>query len=203
MDKIFEHYYQHNFWGDAESVSGPGSNRQATAAIRQQLPALFTGLGIRNVLDAACGDFGWMKEIVRHSHLTYVGCDIVPELVAENNRRYGDDAIEFRVCDITRAGSIRRADLILARDVLVHLSHYGINRALKNFRASGSTWLLATTFPGAPIQDIGTGQWRPIDLTRLRFGLGPATLLLPETDADKLFGKSLGLWQLNGPQDRL
>lgn len=196
MRDIFASHYQNNFWGDPESVSGPGSNMHATKVLRDQLPTVFAQLGITNVLDVACGDFHWMKEIMRLSHLNYLGYDIVPELVAENNRRWGDDAIEFRVCDITR-DTIRRADLILARDVLVHLSHYDIHRALKNFRASGSTWLLATTFPGAPIQDIETGQWRPIDLTRLRFGLGPAKLLLPETDADKLFGKSLGLWRLN------
>lgn len=194
MIEIFQNYYDTNFWRDKESVSGPGSNLKATEAIRKQLPALFFTLGITNILDAACGDFHWMKEIMRFSHLNYVGYDVVPKLVDENNRRWGDDTIEFRVCDITR-DTVRRADLILARDVLVHFSHNDTRLALQNFRRSGSKYLLATTFPGAPDTEIETGSWRPIDLSRLRYGLGPPTFLLPEHT--ETTNKSLGLWRIN------
>jgi hypothetical protein len=38
----------------------------------------------------------------RLRHATYVGCDIVPDLIAHNNKSYATDAIRFHCIDIVR-----------------------------------------------------------------------------------------------------
>lgn len=199
MRDIFQRYYETNFWKDSESVSGAGSNLAATAAIRAELPTLFTQLGITSVLDIPCGDFYWFNQM--HLKLNkYVGADIVPGLIHAVAHRYTVPGLAryFEVLDAVKH-ELPEVDLILCRDLLVHFSYADINAALKNFRASGSTWLLATTFPGAPDFNIETGQWHPIDLTRLRYGLGAPELLLPDNSTlidTEFANKSLGLWRL-------
>ena len=37
---IFNYYYNNNFWGDSESVSGPGSTMAYTENLRAELPKL-------------------------------------------------------------------------------------------------------------------------------------------------------------------
>jgi hypothetical protein len=46
------------------------------------------GFSAKTLLDAGCGDFNWM----RHVNLKldqYIGIDVVPELICENQRQFG------------------------------------------------------------------------------------------------------------------
>ena len=81
----FERIERTNLWGAAGSVSGLGSEDIATAAIREALPLLVRRLGVRSLLDAPCGDAGWIGRVKLDAD--YTGVDIVPSLVAANNRR--------------------------------------------------------------------------------------------------------------------
>lgn len=60
-----------NLWGAASSVSGLGSEDPATAAIRDALPGLLQRLGARSLLDAPCGDAGWIGRM--RLDLDYIG----------------------------------------------------------------------------------------------------------------------------------
>jgi hypothetical protein len=142
----FERILTTNLWGAATSVSGLGSEDPATAAIREALPPLLQRLGVRSLLDAPCGDAGWIGRC--RLGIDYLGVDIVPSLIAANRRRAerGELAGRFVTADITR-DELPPADLILCRDCLVHLSFQNIARAVARFRASGARFLLATTFP--------------------------------------------------------
>jgi hypothetical protein len=57
--------YHQNIFGGIESRSGNGSTLVQTAVIRDEIPLLFKELNIKSVLDAPCGDFNWMKEIMK------------------------------------------------------------------------------------------------------------------------------------------
>jgi hypothetical protein len=70
---VFDAYFEHNNWGDAESLSGPGSNLAGTAMVRRALPALLRKYGVRTLLDAPCGDLYWMREVVDASEVQYIG----------------------------------------------------------------------------------------------------------------------------------
>lgn len=197
MKDIFSTIYKSNTWKDNESVSGNGSNLDQTATIRMVLPQVFKEFNIERLVDLPCGDYWWFKEM--GLDIAYLGLDIVDELVNKNKELYSNKQTFFMQMDAT-ADIPPQADMILCRDMLGHLTNNDVLRVIKNFRASGSKYLLTTTFPGRnPNQDIKTGEWRPIDLEALRYGMGPASLLINEgsTVAGGRFSdKSLGLWEL-------
>jgi len=197
-ERVFTEIHDRNVWRGTESISGPGSDRAATAELRRALPALLAELGVRTLLDAPCGDFHWMGETPLDLE-RYVGIDIVAAVVAANQERYGAPSRTFLRLDLL-SDPLPRADLILCRDALVHFSARDVERALAAFRRSGATWLLATTFPGlAENRDIVTGEWRPIRLDLAPFHLPPPLRLLNEGyrgEDGRYADKSLGLWRL-------
>src|SRR6201996_6168675 len=67
----FQRIHDSNLWGAAESISGLGSEIDATAALRAELPRLLARLGITSLLDAPCGDAGWINR--SSLRLRYVG----------------------------------------------------------------------------------------------------------------------------------
>ncbi|WP_284260024.1 class I SAM-dependent methyltransferase [Bradyrhizobium iriomotense] len=195
----FDRIVRTNLWGAPTSVSGLGSEDPATAAIRAALPPLLRRLGVRSLLDAPCGDAGWIGGC--RLDVDYIGVDIVPSLIEANRRRVAQGELlgRFISADITR-DELPRADVILCRDCLVHLSFQNISRALARFRASGARFLLATTFPEWRDNfDCEDGDWRALNLERAPFGW-PAPLEVINERCEEGGGgwrdKSLGLWRL-------
>ncbi|MGH8209207.1 MAG: class I SAM-dependent methyltransferase, partial [Steroidobacteraceae bacterium] len=111
--------YQRNSWRNAESVSGDGSDLTQTQRVRAELARLVAQRNIATLLDAPCGDHYWMRKL-ETKPASYIGADIVPELIAANQRAYGSATVRFVTLDIC-ADELPRADLILCRDCLVHL----------------------------------------------------------------------------------
>ena len=198
LGERFEHIIRSNLWA-ADSKSGLGSELGATAHLRSVLPAFLAKHGVRSILDVPCGDFGWLSMVDLGIH--YVGADIVPSLVAENERRYGGSSSgrQFLTLDVTK-DPLPRADLVLCRDCLVHLSFDNIERALANIRASGAAFLLTTTFlEHETNDDIDDGDWRMVNLERPPFNLpAPIDVLVEECKEGEgaYADKALGLWPL-------
>lgn len=194
----FRHAYAARHWEGAESPSGPGSSLDQTAVVRRLLPRLLSRLGVQRLLDLPCGDFHWMST-VDLGDVTYIGGDLLPELIEANERQHHAPHRAFRVLDLLRS-ELPIVDLVLCRDCLVHLSFADIERAVGNIRASGATWLLTTSFPAQAVnEDITTGDWRPLDLTAAPFHWPtPDDLIFEEcTEANGAFAdKSLGLWRV-------
>lgn len=196
MREVFTHIYRTNFWKDKESVSGQGSNLKQTETIRRELPKLFKQLHMKSVLDIPCGDFYWFRHMDLLEDVRYMGADVVPELIDALCVTF--PFIQFQVMDATTS-VLPQVDLILCRDMLGHFSNVDVRLALKNFRLSGSKYLLATTFPDRDnVRDIETGQWRPINLAQY-FGLPDPITVINEHSTEgngKFADKSLGLWEL-------
>jgi SAM-dependent methyltransferase len=196
-DSVFQTIYRKHTWG-RESRSGAGSEGEQTAVIKRAIPSLVAEMNVRSILDAACGDYGWMSEVPLDID-SYVGLDIVPEMVAQNQRRYGSERVRFLYLDITK-DDLPRADLIVCRDCLVHMSYKDIFRSLHAFKASGAKYLLTTTYPGALKRhwNIATGMWRPLDLELAPFNFPKPLKLINEntTELTDYKQKSLGLWAI-------
>lgn len=194
---IFTRIYETNDWGDAESRSGPGSTRRRGAEIRPALVDLLARYSVSTLLDAPCGDFNWIRDVTPGAVASYIGVDIVEELIAENNARYGDERHRFLCRDLTR-DPLPRADLILCRDALIHFSFADIRLALANFQRSGSEFLLTTSFIDvARNEDIRTGGWRPLNLQAGPFRFPePLEVLDDIPTATVAPGKRLCLWRL-------
>jgi len=195
-EEVFTDIYRQNKWGDAESVSGAGSNLEQTAEVRRVLPGLLAELGCQSLLDVPCGDFNWMR-LVPLDEVKYTGGDLVAELVARNQAQFGDERRRFLRLDLL-TDALPAADLILCRDCLVHLSNAHIRQALANVRASGASYLLTTAFPNLKDNiDIPTGSWRPVNLQRPPFNLPPPLRLINEKCPNPVHvDKHLGLWRV-------
>ncbi|AUB84540.1 class I SAM-dependent methyltransferase [Candidatus Thiodictyon syntrophicum] len=196
IKEIFSSIYHNNYWGNADSRSGAGSDLTQTQAIRQQLPALLQQWQIRSMIDVPCGDFHWMAQV--DLEVDYLGADVVPDLIKRNTEVFGGQRRDFVVLDVV-ADALPRADLIFSRDLLVHFSFRDIARALRRMQDSGTTYLLTTTFTNREQNlDIATGLWRPLNLVKAPFLFPEPLALLNEncTEGDGSWGdKSLALWR--------
>jgi len=184
---VFAAIYRDGMWGSHESVSGTGSTLQATEFIRQRLPDLFSSLGVRSIVDVPCGDFHWMQAVVDNSKLRYHGFDIVPDLIRQNIKRYGNATTQFSVLDIVKSVP-PKADLVFCRHLLIHLTFPDGIAAIRNFQRSGSRYLLITSQPDCPENvEIGsTGMYRPVNLELSPFRLSPiARIPDPQAPTDR------------------
>jgi hypothetical protein len=196
----FERIHETNLWGADTSASGVGSELAATAAIRERLPGLLKEHSVRSLLDAPCGDHRWMASLDLDLD-RYIGMDIVPSIIEPLQRRYqGDARRTFLLGDLTRE-ALPRCDLIISRDCLVHFSFATLERALRNLKASGAIWLLATTFPElARNDDIEDADWRPLNFEAPPFRWPAPLELINErcTEAGGAYAdKSLAVWRLD------
>jgi hypothetical protein len=204
LDAAFGEAAEKNLWGDADSVSGPGSNLVQTQVIRDALLNLISKYSIRKILDAPCGDFFWMKEIITKINLTtsYSGADIVPQLVNENIRKYGNAMTRFVTLNLVE-DSIPTVDLILTRDCFIHLSFGNIYKILKNYKNSNSTYLLLSTytFPERVNLDVDGFfiDGRALNMRKFPFFFPEPLIIINEgcTEGDGSYtDKSLALWEI-------
>jgi hypothetical protein len=200
--ETFEEIYESKHWQGEESVSGQGSDDRQTREIIRQIPILVKKLGIKKILDIPCGDFNWFGKMELTS-VVYTGGDIIPEITARNNKLYGNNTRKFVTLDLIK-DSLSKADMLLCRDCLVHLSNAMIWEALENIKNSPIQFLLTTTFTECETnEDIVTGDWRVINLEKPPFNLPKPIYLINErcTEGNGTYSdKSLGLWKISDLQ---
>ena len=164
IKQTFSDIYNSNYWGDSESVSGPGSTLYYTEEIRKSLSQIINELSIESMFDAPCGDFNWMQHVVNKDKINYVGGDIVPEIVISNQKKYQNQTFkEFNIIE----DDFPSADLWICRDCFFHLPEADIIKSLKNFVKSDIKYLFTTTHINDNEfmnTDIKTGGFRKIDL---------------------------------------
>lgn len=196
--EVFRMIFQTNHWSGRESVSGEGAAIDQTHVVRNELPGLLEMYGIDVLLDAPCGDFGWMR-FVDLRVTQYIGADVVPEVVIRNREMFGNTGRIFVQLDIT-SDSLPGADMMFCRDCLVHFSFSDIRNTIENLKRSGIEFLFTTTFPECEEnEDITTGDWRPINLQKYPFHFPEPIQLLNEqcSEGHGLYhDKSLGLWRV-------
>jgi hypothetical protein len=198
MKETFDRIFRENIWGNPDSRSGDGGGLSQTTTLRSEIPEILSLLKISTFLDLPCGDFNWMKLVEMNSN--YIGADIVPQLINENEQKYESPRRKFIVLDVTRE-VVPTVDLILCRDLLVHFSFEDICSAYANIIRSASTYVLFTTFPSRfENTDIKTGEWRPLNLSIAPFNF-PSPIRIINENCTEWNGhwsdKSLGLWKLD------
>ncbi len=146
--------FKENRWGNDESVSGSGS-ALASPSVRDSIRVLdmiVRHFRIKSICDVPCGDFYWIPLLLgRFPKLEYLGFDIVPDLIAWNKERFPDRTFATaNVCiDVLPA-----TDLIFCKDLLLHLKNKDVGLALRNFKRSGSRFLLITSNEGAANEEL-------------------------------------------------
>ena len=190
---IFTEIWRQHMW-PGESRSGPGSGVARTAPLRAALEAFLEREQPRVLYDAPCGDFLWMQHVKLPDRAHYIGADIVAPMIAENEARYAAAGRAFRVSDIVAAPP-PACDIWLCRESLFHLTLADAQTVIGHWRASAIPVFMATTSPTVTHNDdIATGGWRPLNLERAPFNLGPPSETLPDgAPADP--HKVVGVWR--------
>ena len=189
----FELIYKTNFWTSKESISGLGSEQKNTINIKKGIIDIINDHKIKSILDAPCGDFNWIKNILNED-LQYIGGDIVNDLINKNLKKHKEKNINFLQLDITN-DNLPEADLMICRDCLIHLSFKNIKLFFKNFKKSKINFLLLTSYklkdPNKEIKnlDIPDGEFREIDMSEPPFSLPkPINEILDKDEQTKKSG---------------
>ncbi len=197
LQEIFDHYYKSRYWmscTNLESASSSDSSIEYTEFFRRELEDVIRKYEFKSLLDAPCGDFNWMKLVVKKIDISYIGGDVVKKLINKSSKKFSARNIDFIIFDIT-SDDFPKTDLWLCRDCLFLLSFRNIFRALKLFMSSEIEYCLITTHPSEKInEDMKDGQYRKLNLLKSPFVFPqPHALLRDFPDWGK--ERYVGLWR--------
>jgi len=118
FEKIYAEYgWEPSADSKKETRSGPGSYLARTEASRAFLSDVLGRYNISSMLDAGCGDVNWQGHTPGINDVDYFGIDIVPQMIADNERRLGGPGrrMRFSVKDVVKDELGGPYDLILCR----------------------------------------------------------------------------------------
>ena len=189
---------------EPESWCGEGSYVENTSEVRSFLQAALTKYEIHSIVDAGCGDMNWLK-IVDLPGVDYTGYDLDPGFVSDNQTRFPD--LRFVHADV-REVEWPKVDLIICRDLLIHLKHQDVLKLLAAFKASGARYLITTTYDDVTRNVDFTPRQKSCAYTReqrvsrkLNLRLDPFLLGDPiehihENTGQACQGRTVGIWDL-------
>lgn len=193
--KVFTSIYKSNHWvqngsnlpNQCVSVSGHGSNTNTKQ--HELLVQNFTGIikkyKINSILDMPCGDFLWIKEIIKQNQIKYLGIDIVDELIKNNLNLYKSNNIDFKSKDILDFKESIYFDLIIIRDLFIHINNSQILKILNNLKTLKYKYLALTSYDNKKNNDVIIGQHRKINLLISPFNLKKPNCSFKDYENDK------------------
>ncbi|MBQ0768020.1 MAG: class I SAM-dependent methyltransferase [Bizionia sp.] len=160
--KAMEQVYEMNLWGDNTSSFYSGEGSHQPDIVNPYIDVVTSFLtafdSMITVCDLGCGDFNVGKELVKYTK-TYIGVDIVADLISYNKQQFKEDNLEFQCLDIA-VDDLPIGDCALLRQVLQHLSNAEVQRIL-NKLAHFKYVILTEHVPEGnftPNKDIISGQ---------------------------------------------
>ncbi len=196
IEDRFTEIYKNNIWGNFESVSGNGSTLEGTQNLRTKLPELIKQFSIQTLFDAPCGDFNWMRLLLKTVNINYIGGDIVLPLIEANQSNFKNEQTNFIHIDLTK-DELPQAHLMICRDCLFHLSYQDTKLVLQNFINSNIKYLLTTTYIKSNNfinRDITTGDFRLIDLFSAPFNFDQDVLFRIDDTIPNEIPREMCLW---------
>ena len=195
---VFQKIYQKGVWGSfngAGGGSGYGSLPTVAAGASRIIYHVVLTLGARRIIDAPCGSMAWQASLVAQlrrqiSGFSFLGIDIVPEVIARNIRVHGrGQHVNFAIGDISDEAFQFPSgyDLIYCRDALMHLPNRLVRQALRNLACSSASHVLIGSDDvgrqnSLLNKDIHTGEWRHLSLTQPPFKLKPEHVYIEDVD---------------------
>ncbi len=190
--QTFQEVYADGLWGSLEGqsyFSGIGSVGEFAEIYTHTLAAIIRDLATKfgektTIVDLGCGDFRVAQHLLKLlPPVHYIGCDVVPGLVAENNKLFGDPRISFRHVDIV-SGSIPEGHIYLLREVLQHLPNRDVATVLSKLMGRKEVFVTEAQplFPEGSVNpdkpsgcevrfDWRTGRGRGLELNRPPFSI--------------------------------
>jgi hypothetical protein len=201
----FSYIYKTRYWqGNGNgSLSGGGSNEVSTNIFIGELKKFIIANKVTSLVDIPCGDWEWMST-VDLNNINYTGCDVVPDLIKSNNKIFKRSNVSFLVKNLINE-ELPKSDLIIIRDLLVHLDDSDIVKCLHNIKKTGYKYIGITNYLNLEKNKkrlLGDylrfgDKWRAINLTKEPYNLPEPMLNLSDknnlTEIDK--DKYISIWK--------
>jgi SAM-dependent methyltransferase len=175
-ERVFSQIYERGKWGRdglGNAISGPGSTLPQGKPFIDYIQTFLSAYEIDSVVDLGCGDWVLARNIDWGS-LHYLGIDVVRRIVRNNQAKYGTSRINFIQLDGANA-SLPAADLFICKDVLQHLPLAQIFHILNESKKFKYSIFVNDVQESETVnQEIASGEYRPVDLTKSPFNLVPA-----------------------------
>ena len=168
------HWRDYNKVENNQSVSGLGSDIKVTEKLVLELGSFIKNNQIKSLLDIACGDFIWMKNILNdNKNLKYRGLEIVKEIVEKNNKKYSNSRIKFDCVDVINSKFPDNYDLILVRDFFIHIKNEDIKKIIEKIKSSNCKYFAINNFPDISqnVEVKGYGHHRLVNVEIEPFNL--------------------------------
>ncbi|MAJ23500.1 MAG: hypothetical protein CBC24_06485 [Candidatus Pelagibacter sp. TMED64] len=189
---LFNSIYKSYHWRDyhkpneKESVSGLGSDVSRCDDLVLDLKKFIKENNINSILDLACGDFVWMKDLVVSNDdiIDYCGLEIVEEIVKKNQNLYGNNKIKFKNCDIISDDYPINYDLLIIRDIFIHLTNDEIMKVIKKIKSNSYRFIAINNFSNiSSNKDLKSfGSHRELNIENKPFNLGKPSFILNDID---------------------
>ncbi len=173
-ERYFSDVYDHAAWGHnemGEGSSGPGSLVHEAIPFINYIQNFLETHEIDSVVDVGCGDWVLAREI-NWGKRNYLGIDVVESVIEKNQVNYSSDNIHFLKFD-AGIDSISPGDLLICKDVFIHLPYSEINNILKESNKF-KYCIFVNDVEGSGVNiDLPNYGFRSVYLTTFPFNLIP------------------------------
>lgn len=168
IQERFEEIYARNEWLYG---SGEGSLLAHNLSYIAFLEGFLAEYQIKSVVDLGCGDWQF-SEFVNWGDVSYRGYDVVSQIIAANDERFSDDDTKF-ILYSGEPSELPSADLLIAKDVLQHLSDARVAEVLRHLPRFRYALVTNSLDPhGETInRDTPDGGGRYLDITKPPFNI--------------------------------
>lgn len=179
---IFDKIYENSYWGKG---SGGGSSPEATQPYKVFLEDFIRQYNVKSIVDLGCGDWQF-SQFLDFGSATYVGIDASKNVIKNNQQSFSRSGVSFDNLPEDYK-ELPSADLLICKDVLMHLSTEGVRDILSilpTFKYALITndipcvsafgeILLKLRHPFFPVnnKEIKTGDYRTLDPTQRPYNL--------------------------------
>ncbi len=167
QDNVFDANYRRG-WG-----SGSGSRVSVTVTYRHMIESFIRLNDVHSVLDVGCGDWQFSKLIPwDYYDISYLGLDLSHVIIEKNTATFATERCQFKVIrEPSEIFDLGRFDLVICKDVLIHVPNSVVNEYLDVFVAVARYALITVdAFPSDRInEDIEIGDYRAMDIRKPPF----------------------------------
>ena len=194
------HWRSYNKPTEEQSISGLGSDMGSNSPLIISLKKFIETHKIKNILDLGCGDFNWMRHVVVNNKniKKYLGYDIVKDIVIKNNNKFSNKIISFKNKDILEIETINKYDLVIVRDLFIHIKNHEILKILNNIKMSKSKYAMFGNYQTVEFNNDLTnyGHHREVNLERDPFHLRKPIIFFDDNEKQRSIRK-LNIYRLN------
>lgn len=160
--KIFKDIYDKNVWGGSGGGSNPANCTKWIAFIKQ----FIKDNNVKSVVDFGCGD--WQhSNLIEYDKLgaNYLGIECVQSLVDLNTVLYSNPHIKFVYLSDYKKLTLKKADLLIVKDVLMHWKTKDIVEFLNEQVNNYNHIILSNIIENSDRVDSDVPSVRPVGLS--------------------------------------